>query len=136
MQKLEERGIFCTQATLSRDLRFLGAARIPDSEGNYHYTIPSKFSEAEGDTPEGIFGSSIREIVFARDLMILKTAPGFASSIAIALDKAGRFEIAGTMAGDDTVMVVPRDGVAARELLTSLSLVFPEQSSQFEDLIH
>jgi transcriptional regulator of arginine metabolism len=67
----------------------------------------------------------IREIVEARGMLVIKTLPGNAGSTAYCIDGAGRYEIAGTIAGDDTILLIPRDGITQGQLHTCLEIIFP-----------
>jgi transcriptional regulator of arginine metabolism len=125
LKKLKGKGIICTQATLSRNLRQLGVSRIPDGTGNYRYSLAGK----KGVPPES--GTKInilpviREIVEAKGLMIIKTIPGNANATAYYIDNAGRYEIAGTIAGDDTILVVPRNGITLAQVHSCFELIMP-----------
>ncbi len=130
IKKLKGKGIICTQATLSRSLRQLGAGRIPDSSGGYRYALPDT-SENRAD-PELKLNvlPVIREMIEARGLIIIKTIPGSANSTAYHIDAAGRYEIAGTLAGDDTILIIPRDGTTLRQAHNCLEMIFPGLHNQ------
>lgn len=125
IKKLKGRGILCTQATLSRDLRQLGAARVPDGKGGYRYSIPgSAVNKAPVDVKIQIL-PVITDIIDAKGLLVLKTFPGNASNTAIYVDNAARYEIAGTIAGDDTILIIPRDGIKNQQVHTCLEIILP-----------
>jgi len=133
LKKLKSKGIVCTQATLSRNLRQLGAGRIPDGSGGYKYSLP----EVNGinttiKTATIALLPVIREIVDAKGLLVLKTIPGNASNTAIFIDNASRFEIAGTIAGDDTILIIPRDGITNNQVHTCLEIIFPGLHEQIK----
>jgi transcriptional regulator of arginine metabolism len=67
----------------------------------------------------------IRELVDARDLLVVKTIPGNASNTAFFIDSTGRYEIAGTIAGDDTILVIPRDGITVQQVHACLETILP-----------
>jgi transcriptional regulator of arginine metabolism len=67
----------------------------------------------------------IQDIVEAKGLMVIKTIPGNASNTAFFIDGAGRYEIAGTIAGDDTILVIPRDEVTIQQVHTCLEIILP-----------
>lgn len=125
IKKLKAKGIICTQATLSRDLRQLGASRIPDGRGGYRYALIENQNQLPARELSFNIISVIREIVEAKGLMIIKTIPGNANATAYYIDNAGRYEIAGTVAGDDTILLIPRDGSGMKQIHTSLELIFP-----------
>ncbi len=125
LRRLRSRGITCTQATLSRNLRQLGAGRKPDGRGGYKYFFP----DTPGITP-GTAGTipvlpAITNLIEARDMMIIRTIPGNASNTAICIDNTPRFEIAGTIAGDDTILVIPRDGISLQQMHDCLEGIIP-----------
>jgi transcriptional regulator of arginine metabolism len=125
LKKLKAKGISCTQATLSRNLRQIGVGRIPDGKGSYKYVLPQ--------TPLNSFTANgklqvlpvIQDIVDAKGLLVIKTLPGNASNTAIYIDNTARYEIAGTIAGDDTILIIPRDGVTNRQVHTCLEIILP-----------
>jgi len=125
LKKLKGKGINCTQATLSRNLRQLGVGRIPDGNGGYRYSL----SEINRNQEKASFKLNIvpviQDIVDAKGLMVIKTIPGNASNTAFFIDGAGRYEIAGTIAGDDTILIIPRDGVSVQQVHTCLEIILP-----------
>jgi transcriptional regulator of arginine metabolism len=101
---LKQKGIKATQATLSRDLNELGVVRVPTSNGLIYKL------GAAGD--EGTLRNRISEEVISVDgnetMIVVKTFPGRAQGVAVYLDKKNDDEILGTIAGDDTIIVIPR----------------------------
>ena len=125
LRKLKGKGISCTQATLSRNLRQLGVARIPDGSGAYKYSLPENIRSSEKPALNLNIVPVIKDIVEAKGLLVIKTIPGNASNTAFFIDGAGRYEIAGTIAGDDTILVIPRDGVTVQQVHTCLEIILP-----------
>lgn len=125
LKKLKAKGIKCTQATLSRNLRQLGAGRISDGSGIYHYTIPDSMRSRQDSSLRLNIVPVITNIVEARGMFIIRTIPGNASNTASFIDGAGRYEVAGTIAGDDTILLIPRDGVSVRQVHTCLEIILP-----------
>jgi transcriptional regulator of arginine metabolism len=125
LKKLRSKGIACTQATLSRDLRQLGAGRVSDGTGSYRYMLPGMAGRQRNSSLGFILIPVITEIVEAKNLMVIKTLPGNASNTASFIDSAGRYEIAGTIAGDDTILIIPRDGINLAQVHTCLEIVLP-----------
>ena len=125
LKKLKGKGISCTQATLSRNLRQLGVSRIPDGNGGYKYSLSEKIRNSERTSPKLNIVPVIQDIIEAKGLMVIKTIPGNASNTAFFIDGAGRYEIAGTIAGDDTILVIPRDGVTIQQVHTCLEIILP-----------
>jgi transcriptional regulator of arginine metabolism len=130
LKKLKGKGVSCTQATLSRNLRQLGVGRIPDGSGGYRYAMPD-INRAFGDSPVRLnVVPVIQEIIEAKGMIIIKTIPGNASNTALFIDNAGRYEIAGTIAGDDTILLIPRDGISSHQLHSCLEIILPGLHSQ------
>ncbi len=130
LKKLKGKGIICTQATLSRNLRQLGVSRIPDGAGSYVYALASKKEGLPGSGTRLNIISVIREIVEAKGLMVIRTIPGNANATAYFIDNAGRYEIAGTIAGDDTILVIPRNGITLKQVRSCLELIIPGLNKQ------
>jgi transcriptional regulator of arginine metabolism len=125
LKKLKGKGMSCTQATLSRNLRQLGVAHIPDGTGGYKYSLSDKNRVPEKSSLKLNIVPVIQDIVEAKGLMVIKTIPGNASNTAFYIDGAGRYEIAGTIAGDDTILIIPRDGVTTQQVHTCLEIILP-----------
>ena len=125
LRKLKGKGIGCTQATLSRNLRQMGVGRLPDGAGGYKYTLSESIRNSAGSPMKLNLVPVIQDIVEAKGLMVIRTIPGNASNTAFFIDGAGRYEIAGTIAGDDTILLVPRDGVTLQQVHTCLEIILP-----------
>ena len=126
LKKLKGKGIACTQATLSRNLRQLGVGRVSDGRGGYRYSLPeTSAGGGAGKTERVMILPVLKDLVDAKGLLVLKTLPGNASNTAIYIDNASRYEIAGTIAGDDTILIIPRDGVTNQQVHTCLEIIFP-----------
>jgi transcriptional regulator of arginine metabolism len=103
---LSGRGIAATQVTLSRDIRDLGLVKTPDG---YQQLAAS----ATGPSLEDTVAEFLIDIRMAQNLVVLRTAPANANSLAVALDHEQLDEIVGTIAGDDTVLVITPDAETA-----------------------
>lgn len=105
---LGARGFDITQATLSRDLRELRLIKVPDAEGRLHYTLPP---EAWEQTPslEHLLPTLFIDAEGTGNLLIVRTLTGGAQPIAVALDWEEWPEVLGTIAGDDTILLILRD---------------------------
>jgi transcriptional regulator of arginine metabolism len=123
LRLMEGSGMKCTQATLSRDLRQLGISRGFDGMGGYRYMLPGR-REATAETIPAQTAEAITGMTWARGLLLINTPPGFASAVAIKIDRAARYEIAGTVAGDDTILLVPRDNISNDVVEGCLSQIF------------
>ena len=114
LQLLQEAGFTCTQATISRDIKELRIVKELTSLGSYRYTaaareVPSTFSNRLNT----IFRECVTGFDYSQNLMVIKTLPGLAGAAASAIDGMNMSVILGTLAGDDTVLVVMRDNNAA-----------------------
>ena len=123
LRLMEGTGMKCTQATLSRDLRQLGISRGFDGKGGYRYILPDKKIQTDETIP-GHEIETVTGITWARGMMLIHTHPGFASAVALKIDRARRYEIAGTVAGDDTILLIPRDNISNEAVEECLSLIF------------
>ena len=123
---LEAEGIGTTQATLSRDLDELGAVKLRGADGGTPvYVIPD-----DGSPVRGIEGGTVRlarllgELLVSADasgnLAVLRTPPGAAHYLASALDRAALHDVVGTIAGDDTLLVVAREPLTGAQLVARL----------------
>ncbi len=125
LKELKMAGISCTQATLSRNLRQLRVIRIPSDRGGYKYSLSENSKQSIETRSDLNVISVIKSIIDAKGIILLKTIPGHASSTAFIIDNAGRYEIAGTIAGDDTLLIVPRDNVSQSQIHSCLEMIFP-----------
>ena len=132
LNKLKRKGMPCTQATLSRNLRQLGVCRIPDGSGGYRYSLPDVSTANTDLSAKFSILPVIRDIIEAKGMFVIKTLPGAASSVALFIDNAGRYEIAGTIAGDDTLLLIPRDGITSNQLHACLEVVMPGLHNQIK----
>jgi len=122
---LEKQGFALTQATLSRDLKYLKVAKMPNDKAGYVYILPDKDQVVEEAELPGQGLGGLISIDFAQGMAILRTLPGHASSIAYTIDNLDAYEIAGTIAGDDTILLIPRDGVTRTDLVNLLKIRMP-----------
>jgi transcriptional regulator of arginine metabolism len=118
---LSREGIDATQATLSRDLRSLGVGKRPDSRGKTVYALPGPASETlDRDRQLLDLRSFVNEVRVAQNLMVVRTPPGHAHGVGRAIDLADYEGVVGTVAGDDTILVILEDQSAARRLKKQL----------------
>lgn len=111
---LHGRGIRVDQATLSRDIRELGLVKTPAGEGGYRYAPVEEVSPVLRAKSQSLFRRFVRGIETSRNLIVIKTDPGNASAVGISIDRMGWPEVAGTIAGDDTLLVVVRESAPVR----------------------
>lgn len=119
-EALRESGIDAVQATVSRDIAQLGLVKVRNAEGRLVYALPGA---ADLDRVEELAGALRRwmgESAASGSTLVLRTPRGFAAALADAIDVADLHEVAGTIAGDNTVFVACRDGVTPAELSAEL----------------
>ncbi|HKY65505.1 MAG TPA: arginine repressor [Acidimicrobiales bacterium] len=123
VELLTAEGVAATQATVSRDLEDLGAIKVRVGGGETTYAIPELPSEQRVpvDHLHRVVGDWVVEVARAGNLVVLRTPPGTAHVVASALDRSGLPEVVGTVAGDDTILVVVADGTDGAEVATRLS---------------
>ena len=129
LNALQKEGFKLTQATLSRDLKQLKVAKAASMSGNYVYVLPNETMYKRVSSP-----NSIREMMrvpgfisinFSGNMGIIRTRPGYASSIAWNIDNSDVPEILGTIAGDDTIFIVIKEGVNHQQVVEALSDIVP-----------
>lgn len=129
--RLHSMGLEVTQATLSRDLKSLQVIKVSDAKAGYSYRLPTNIvglpTENESNSSRRNFlADGVLGISFSGNLGVIKTLPGFAPSTALAIDESGCTEIIGTIAGDDTILVVIRDGVGRNDVTRALVEIMPK----------
>jgi len=123
---LEKNGFVTTQATLSRDLKFLKVAKMPDPEVGYIYTLRDAGIKVIDDSHYDEFPMiGVESIEFSSNMAVIKTKPGFANGVASVIDSHGLYEILGTIAGDDTILLIAREGVTKNDVVNALALFIP-----------
>ena len=129
LEALKSEGFQLTQATLSRDLKQLKVAKAATMRGNYVYVLPNdtmyKRVSTPGNIREMMTASGFVSMNFSGNMGVIKTRPGYASSIAFNIDNNHINEILGTIAGDDTIFIVIKQGVTKEEVIEALSEVVP-----------
>jgi transcriptional regulator of arginine metabolism len=125
--ELKSKGFGLTQATLSRDMKEMQIAKVPHPAKGYVYVFP------EGETKTltrdqnqvNFLTDGFRDLRFSGNLAVLRTQPGYASSIAAVIDKANSWEILGTIAGDDTILIIQKEGISKLDLINALITIMP-----------
>lgn len=116
---LKQANINVTQATLSRDIFELGVVRVPSPNGNI-YRISSEVSNTsfQNKIAEEVLSINSNEI-----LIVIKTYTGRAQGVALFIDRQNLTSVLGTIAGDDTIIVVPKSGVNLQKLIKELKII-------------
>ena len=129
LQALEKEGFKLTQATLSRDLKQLKVAKAASMNGKYVYVLPNDTMYKRITTPkmatEMLQSSGFVSISFSGNMGVIKTRPGHASAIAWSIDRSDLPQILGTIAGDDNIFIVIKEGITHQEVVDALSEVVP-----------
>ena len=128
LERLQERGIRSTQATISRDIKELHLIKEPVGQGRYRYAVSAHRTKLNfADRLRTIFREGvlsvdyaqnlvvINSVDYAQNMIVIKTMPGLANGAAAALDGMEVPYLVGSLAGDDTVLLVLRDNAAAAE---------------------
>jgi len=115
---LVTRGVKVTQATLSRDLRELRIVKSHNADGSYYVLQP-------GSSADGAYDAIVVSIEFSGQVCVIKTKPGCASAVATVVDSTSSDVIMGSLAGDDTIFVMLRQGADEEAVLDALSDAMP-----------
>ncbi|WP_300728717.1 arginine repressor [uncultured Bacteroides sp.] len=129
LQELAKEGFQLTQATLSRDLKQLKVAKAASMNGNYVYVLPNNTMYKRMTDPQSasdmLRHNGFVSIEFSDNIAVIKTRPGYASSLAYDIDNSNFHEIIGTIAGDDTIMLVIQEGCTRTRVKQALSHLIP-----------
>jgi transcriptional regulator of arginine metabolism len=126
LDSLRKEGFELTQATLSRDLKEIRVGKLADPARGSVYVLHEQLNKnnQQSNAPS-IPVNSVLSIVFSYHLCVIRTFPAFASTVATFIDNSQLPGIAGTVAGDDTIMVIPREGYTQKDILKALESVIP-----------
>ena len=120
-QRLQEMGISCTQATISRDIKQLHLIKEPMGQGKYRYAVSVQRNKLDvADKLRTIFRESILSVEAAQNLVVIKTMAGLANAAAAALDSMNISYMVGSLAGDDTALLIMRDSESARSFCDAI----------------
>lgn len=130
--RLKELGVEATQSTLSRDLKFMKVAKIPHQEKGYIYIIPENINEQREEKISSVITDAILSIDFSGNMAVIKTLPGYANAVTVLIDSENYFEVLGTVAGEDTILIVMREGVSRNQLIEVLTSVHPNMKMLYK----
>ena len=123
---LQQNNFDLTQATLSRDLKQLKVAKMPDYEGGYVYVLPDSPNILKSKLPEASYISNgFLSVDFCGVFAVIKTKPGYSGGIAANIDQKASSDILGTIAGDDTILVIPKEHISRPDLMRILADILP-----------
>jgi len=133
LESLRKAGFELTQATLSRDLKEIRVGKLADTVKGSVYVLHEQLNKSnqQGNAPS-VPLNSVLSVVFSNHLCVIRTFPAFASTIANFIDGSRLAEVAGTIAGDDTILVIPREGYTQKEILKALGSVIPEIENKLD----
>jgi len=124
IERLAEVGIIVTQTTVSRDIRELKLVKGMTGKGTYKYIVP----EVKRDNNIPVLNSALTEAVIkieaAKNIVVIKTFPGMANALAVCVDTIEQPHIVGSVAGDDTILLVIKDDETAKIVEEKLKSVF------------
>lgn len=121
MSALAKRGINSTQATLSRDIRELHLVKTMAPNGVYRYTAPAEEEKPEYDDKlRKIFRESVTHHAAAQNIIVIKTLPGLAGAAASTIDSMRIDSLVGTLAGDDTALLIMKDADSAKAFCSEI----------------
>jgi len=124
---LQSEGYTVTQATLSRDLKLLKVGKVSEGTSGYYYTLPGEDDRRESERSYiQDFQRGYVSLEFSGNIGVVRTLTGHANSVALALDNLNMEETLGTIAGDDTVLIILREGVKADDFIEKLREKIPD----------
>jgi transcriptional regulator of arginine metabolism len=119
--RLKQEGRDVTQATLSRDLKFLGIARVPDPKEGYVYAVKEEVNATPEPYLRDDISRGIVDVQFSGNLAVIHTKLGHGHSVAFAIDRLEIPEVLGTIGGEDTLLVIFRDGTDQSTFIKKLT---------------
>lgn len=123
VEKLRSQGMDVTQATISRDIKELRLVKVMTPEGKAKYAAMNNDSGTLSEKLLTILKGGYVSSDYANNILVVKTLPGMASAVASTIDSFGWTEVVGTIAGDDTIMIVTRAERIAEEMQERFTLL-------------
>lgn len=123
IEELTKAGYDVTQATVSRDIKDLGLIKAPSSSGGSYYSLPMETAE-NADKHLNLFSDTVKGISSALHTVVIRTYPGMASAVAASLDTLMKTDILGSIAGDDTLLIITPNEQAATDVAARLRKIF------------
>ena len=118
--ELHAHGVYCTQATVSRDIRELKLTKIQSGDGKYYYSEPGGSDQPVVNKLLGAFSNGYLDSDFSGNIVVIKTVVGMAPACALAVDAVQWQEVVGTLAGDDTILIVTKSVSASKKLIRKI----------------
>jgi transcriptional regulator of arginine metabolism len=124
IKRLADYGVQATQSTLSRDFKEINISKMPHPDKGYIYVLSEKFgSEVVANTAN--LSDAVLSIKFSHNIAVLATKSGYASAISVIIDSRKNRDILGTVAGDNNIIMILREGAVHAEVLEHMCLLFP-----------
>ncbi|MCL4454272.1 MAG: arginine repressor [Deinococcus sp.] len=121
VDRLKRQGFDVTQATVSRDISEMRLVRVPLGRGKHKYALSNlELAEDVLDELKRIFHELVHDVDRGENILVIRTADGHATGVALLIDRLKRDDIVGTLAGEDTILVVARSTAGAMELQEEL----------------
>ena len=136
MQELLKEGYNVTQATLSRDLKQLKVAKAANAQGNYVYVLPNDVMyrrQNQQRVGDMLHASGLVSVDVAANMAVIHTRPGYASGMAYDIDRHKPEGVLGTIAGDDTIMMVTARKMTKEQVMEMLEMMFPNVNDNEND---
>lgn len=134
LRELKTEGFNITQATLSRDMKHLRIAKAANMNGKSVYVLPNETMYRRLREPNAatalLQSPGFVSLNYSSNIAVIKTRPGYASAIAYNIDMANLADVLGTIAGDDTIFLVFKDGTSRDDLEQSLSRLIPNLQTE------
>lgn len=123
IERLAAVGVQITQSTLSRDLKFMHVAKVPHSERGYVYILQNQ-SRHDAAVSTNVT-DNITSIAFSANMCVITTKPGYASAVSVPIDSRDIEEVLGTIAGDNIILLVLREGFDKENFIEQLCSIYP-----------
>ena len=125
LEELRARGFTTTQATISRDIKELRLVKELTGSGGYRYALSERKTASTSDTRlRNIFKEGVISVDVAQNIVVVRTMPGLASAACSALDNMEIEGVVGTLAGDDTGILIMRDNALAQQFSSEVHKLF------------
>ncbi len=124
IEKLKEAGYNVTQTTISRDINQLKLVKAVTAHGTYKYIVPDVKRENNKAVMNSALTDAVTKIESAKNIVVVKTLSGMANAIAVCVDSLNHNEIVGSVAGDDTIIIVTKDDCIAESMALNLKVAF------------
>lgn len=123
VELLEAEGVDATQATVSRDLEDIGAIKVRVPGGDLVYALPELANDqvAPPDHLRRVLSDWVADVAYSHNIVVIRTPPGSAHVVASALDRSGLEGVLGTVAGDDSIMIVATEDTTGKDLAAHIA---------------